>query len=143
MPQMNPTTPAILELARRLVDYESTREPSVRALRAGFRACESLRGPLAKFVGVSGYRSLLTRALAMAKAEVPSLGQVRILPDGSLGGLEGVDLDQDSAAGAVVVAQLLGLLVTFIGETLTLRLVMDAWPDATEGESDRFGEGRS
>jgi hypothetical protein len=28
------------------------------------------------------------------------------------------------------VAQLLGLLVTFIGEPLTLRLVRDAWPDA-------------
>jgi hypothetical protein len=78
----------------------------------------------------------------MAKADVPALGPVRVLPDGSSGGLEGVEQHQDSDAGLVVVAQLLGLLVTFIGEPLTLRLVGDAWPDATEGENDRFGEGR-
>ena len=140
---MNSATPAIMELARRLVAFEATRGPSAGAVGAASRTCETLRGPLAKFVGVAGYRSLLSRALAMAKAEVPSLGPVQVLPDGSLGGREGVERNQDSDAGAVVVAQLLGLLVTFIGETLTLRLVCDAWPDATEGERDRFGEGRS
>ena len=31
----------------------------------------------------------------------------------------------------MIVAQLLGLLVTFIGEPLTLRLVRDAWPNAS------------
>lgn len=140
---MNSATPAITELARRLVAFEATREPAPGAVGAVSRACETLRGPLAKFVGVAGYRSLLSRALAMAKAEVPSLGPVRVLPDGSLGGLEGVERNEDTDAGPVVVAQLLGLLVTFIGEPLTLRLVSDAWPDATEVEKDRFGEGRT
>ena len=32
---------------------------------------------------------------------------------------------------------------TFIGEPLMLRLVRDAWPDATEAETDRSGEGHS
>jgi hypothetical protein len=32
--------------------------------------------------------------------------------------------------GTLLVAQLLGLLVTFIGQALTLRLVRDLWPDA-------------
>jgi hypothetical protein len=43
---------------------------------------------------------------------------------------------------AVLIAQLLDLLVTFIGEALTLRLLQDAWPgkyledfDSSEGSS--------
>lgn len=136
---MNPTTPAIRDLARRLIAFEATREPSDGGGGAAVRACGTLRGPLSKFVGMTGYRSLLSRALAMAKAEVPSLAPAQVRPDGSLEGLGGVEPNQDVDAGAVVVAQLLGLLVTFIGEPLTVRLISDAWPDAT----DPFGKGRS
>jgi hypothetical protein len=86
-------------------------------------------------VGVAGFRSLMSRAVAMAKAEVPSLAAVQVRADGSLEGLDGAGPDQiagaGSEAGVVIVAQLLGLLVTFIGEPLTLRLVRDAWPDAS------------
>ena len=32
--------------------------------------------------------------------------------------------------GAILIAQLLGLLLTFIGEGITLRLVQDVWPEA-------------
>src|SRR3954452_21833862 len=133
---MNMTTPAIKDLARRLVAFEATRKPSEGAVGAALRACERLGGPLAKFVGPVGFRSLLSRAVAIAKAEIPSLEAVQVRPDGSLDGLDEVEENQD--AGAVVVTQLLGLLVTFIGEPLTLRLVHDAWPD--EAEKDRIGE---
>jgi hypothetical protein len=140
---MNTITPAIKDLARRLIAYEATRGPSDGAVGAASRACETLRGPLAKFVGVAGFRSLLSRALAIAKSERPSLGPVRVGPAGSLDGLEGVEPNQDADAGVVLVGQLLGLLVTFIGEPLTLRLVHDAWPDANEAEIDRIGGGPS
>ncbi len=139
---MDPTSPTIEGLARRLIAFESTRKPSGGAAGVAMRACGALRGPLAKFVGEAGYRSLLSRALAIAKAEAPSLGPASVGPDGSLEGLEGLGRDQDADAGAVVVARLLGLLVTFIGEPLMLRLVLDAWPDAGEAEIDRFGERR-
>jgi hypothetical protein len=140
---MNPTTPAIEALARRLIAFEATRNPSDGAVGAASRACETLRGPLAKFVGLAGFRSLLSRALAIAKAEIPSLVSVQVRPDGSLEGLEEVDQNQAADTGVVILAQLLGLLVTFIGEPLTLRLVHDAWPDANEAETDRMGEGES
>jgi hypothetical protein len=43
--------------------------------------------------------------------------------------------------GVILLAQLLGLLITFIGETLTLRLVQDTWSDA--GLDDfNSGDGR-
>ena len=83
----------------------------------------------------------------MAKAEVPSLAAVQVRADGLLEGLDGAGHDQDAGAGGeggvVVVAQLLGLLVTFIGEPLTLRLVRDAWPEASVTGADvKSGEER-
>jgi cyanate permease len=59
---------------------------------------------------------------------------VQVKEDGSLEWTGVIELEQgmDEAAkgGAVLVAQLLGLLFTFIGQSLTLRLVRDLWPDA-------------
>ena len=72
---------------------------------------------------------------------------MQVRADGSLEGFDGAGHDQDAGpggeAGVVVVAQLLGLLVTFIGEPLTLRLVRDAWPDAPVDETDRRAGGQS
>ena len=142
---MNTITPGIQELARRLIAIESRQNPSAGPVGAALKACEALRGLLAKFVGVVGYSSLLSRALAMARSLSPSLASVRVRPDGSLEGFVETEQGQDEDAGAIVLAQLLGLLATFIGEPMMLRIVHDAWPDATraEAETDRIGEGRS
>ena len=58
---------------------------------------------------------------------------VQVAADGSLKGLDELDPQSDKQArdgGAILIAQLLGLLLTFIGEGLTLRLVQDVWPEA-------------
>jgi hypothetical protein len=41
-----------------------------------------------------------------------------------------IDKGQARDGGAILIAQLIGLLLTFIGEGLTLRLVQDVWPEA-------------
>ena len=87
---------------------------------------ERLRVALARFAGSDGFTSLVRRALALASADDPALRQLSVKADGSVEGLERVASD----AVVAIVAQFLGLLVTFIGEPLTLRLVRDAWPDA-------------
>jgi hypothetical protein len=54
--------------------------------------------------------------------------------DGSLEGLEELAADARNVAidaAVAITAHLLGLLVTFIGEPLTVRLVREAWPDAS------------
>ena len=128
---MSTAPPAIRDFARRLIAVEAARdEPPVVGAREAVRVCEKLRLPLARLAGVAGFRSLMSRALALAKAEVSSLAAVQVRADGSLEGLDAAGPDRDGEGGVVVVAQLLGLLVTFIGEPLTLRLVRDAWPDA-------------
>ena len=127
---MNSTTPAIRELARRLIALEAPRD--ARRVEGGSevaRVCEKLRMPLAKFAGVAGYRSLISRAVAIAKIEDPSLEPVQVGLDGSLESFDEFG-QSDAEAGVAVLVHLLGLLVTFIGETSTLGLVQDAWPDA-------------
>lgn len=127
---MNSATPAIQDLARRLIALEAPRDAvSSGGGSEAERACEKLRVPLAKFAGVAGYRSLISRALAMAKAEAPSLEPVQVRSDGSLEGFDGAAKNHDAEAPVVVLVHLLSLLVTFIGEPLTIGLVRAAWPD--------------
>jgi len=94
---------------------------------------EKLRIPLTRFAGADGFTSLLRRALVLASAEVPSLQSIKVGAEGRLEGLEQPAADTGTAArgseaAVAITAHLLGLLVTFIGEPLTLRLVREAWP---------------
>jgi hypothetical protein len=127
--------PESQHLAQRLLTYEAVAgENSKPAESAAFRVCAKLRGPLITLAGVAGFRSLLSRALTLARAEAPSLSAVQVAADGSLKGLDEVepqiDKEQASDGGAILVAQLIGLLLTFMGEGLTLRLVQNVWPEA-------------
>ena len=136
---MNP--PVSLQLARRLLHYEAAAggnsEPSESTV---FRVCEKLRLPLCSLAGVAGFRSLISRALALARAEVSSLNSVEIGADGSIKGLDelGPQNDQDlsKAGGAILVAHLLGLLLTFVGEGITLRLIQNVWPESASDDRD-------
>jgi hypothetical protein len=124
-----------LHLAQRLLTYEAVAgENSEPAECAAFRVCERLRHPLITLAGVAGFRSLLSRALTKARAEAPSLSAVQVAEDGCVKGLgelaSQTDKEQARDGGAILIAQLIGLLLTFIGEGLTLRLVQDVWPEA-------------
>jgi hypothetical protein len=131
---MRDTTPAMpTGFARRLLAFEvASGNPSGAQDSAAFRVSEKLRGPLARLLGIDSFRSLLSRAQALAGAEVPWLINLEIKTDGSwqeLSGLQ-VKLDADAIAEGEVflVGQLLGLLVIFIGPALTLQVVHDIWP---------------
>ena len=129
----NRATLELKEFARRLLAHdESLGKPADTKDFAAFSVCEKLRGPLSRLTGIGGFRSLLSRTLALAGAEIPWLRALHIKADGSLEGLEKIEAELDSpevAEGEVVlVSQLLELLVTFIGPALTLQLVRDIWP---------------
>jgi hypothetical protein len=122
-------------LAQRLLTYEAVAgDHSEPPESAAFRVCAKLRRPLITLAGVAGFRSLLSRALTLARAEAPSLSAVQVAADGSLQGLNELasqtNKKQIRDEGSILIAQLIGLLLTFIGKGLTLRLVQDAWPEA-------------
>ena len=127
--------PKSRHLAQCLLAYEAVGGGKSEPVgSAAFRVCAKLSPPLITLAGVAGFRSLLSRALALARAEAPSLSAVQVGADGSVEGLSELESQSDKKqagdAGAILVAQLIGLLLTFIGEGLTLRLVQDVWPEA-------------
>jgi hypothetical protein len=135
---MSTASPQIQDLARRLLAFEAAHDNSSEArVDVAAQVIQDLRLRLIRLTGVDGFRSLLSRALTLAKAEVPSLNIVQVRADGSLEGFDGIEQSQAGAqAGIVLVAHLLELLVTFIGEPLTLRLVRDKSRDASMDEAD-------
>ena len=121
-------------LARRLVAVQATQD-NTSAARGDVAAqvVDALRLRLVKMTGVEGFRSLLVRALTLAKVEASSLHTVQVSADGILKGFNEIAPLSEEAkqAKTVLIAFLLELLVTFIGEPLTLNLVRDTWPDAS------------
>ena len=130
-------SPATRELARWLLAREAATDKPGATVQVAVcvRVCEKLRVPLSTLAGVAGYRALISRALALAKAEVPSLAAVHVRMDGYLEVPRG-DMDKTQYGDVALVAKLLGLLGTFIGEALTMQLVRDVWPDASFMEID-------
>ena len=118
------------DLARSLVASEADASAtSLHTEPATVRVYERLRRHLGSAVGVDGFRALASRALALAKSESPQLSAVQITASGALRGLGEVesqtDADEDGEAGIILIAQLLGLFLAFLGEATTLRLIED------------------
>lgn len=126
------STPKTKELARRLVEHEAS-VLTAHPLSTTFRVCEALRQPLIQLVGVAGFRSILSRALVLSHGQARWLKAVHVAANGSLEGLgeAHAHLAQDEIAKGemFLVANILGLLVTFLGEDLTLGLLTEMWQD--------------
>jgi hypothetical protein len=134
------------DLAHRLLAYEAIATMTPEPMEAAtFRVYEKLRQGLGEFAGVAGFQSLASRALALARTEAPSLSAVRVSEDGALLGLgqglgeiqHQIDIDKDRAGESpagegevILIARLLGLLLLFLGEALTLSLLRITWPGA-------------
>ena len=118
------------ELARSLIASEAdSGSASLPTEPATMRVYERLRQQLGAPVGADGFQALASRALALARSESPRLSAVQITANGVLRGLGEVESQTDSneygEAGIILIAQLLGLFLTFLGEATTLRLIED------------------
>lgn len=136
---MTRITPELRTAAERLLTLEiAARKRTTSQVPAAERVSERLSNVLSTLLGGAGFRALLARAVTLAKIEAPELKAVRIEEDGSLGGLSLIDDGKRPFADGeiILVAHILGLLVTFIGEALMLRLVNDTWPKASLDDLD-------
>ena len=132
---MDTLSPSMCDLARRLLALEA-KNPTATDTQGdkAVRVCEKLRMSLTRFAGADGFTALLGRALALARADDPSLQTVKVTADGCLEGFDQFAADNtnvDAEAAIAIITHLLGLLATFIGEPFTLRLVREAWPEAS------------
>jgi hypothetical protein len=126
----------IHDWARRLVASEvDTESPSARTEGATLRVYEKLRQKLRAPVGVDGFQALAARALSLAKSQSPKLSTVQVMATGDLSGLSEVELqagtDEEDVVGIILIAQLLGLFLTLLGEAATVSLI-ESEPARTE-----------
>jgi len=132
---MSRATPQMRHFAKLLIvcDRNGTKSGKSR-IQDPFSDCEKLRLPLSTLMGNEGYQALLLHTQALAGKEVPWLRTVQVKADGTWEGLEGglaqLDPDELFEGRVVLLARMLGLLVAFIGENLTLGLVQGVWPKA-------------
>jgi hypothetical protein len=131
-------------VAERLIALETRGNKLETKNLAPFHACEKLRPHLATLMGSGGFHALLLRALALAKSEVAWLHAVHVKADGTLEAFHEfeaqVSAEEMTNGCVILLAELLGLLVAFIGEDLTLRMVRDVWPKQSFDDLE-FGNG--
>ena len=143
----------MLDLARRLFTYEAMAGESFEPVESTtLRVYEKLRKSLVQFAGVASFQSLASRALALARSEDPCLSVAQVTSEGFLQGLGEFEpqidivnhqagVNQLGEGGVILIARLLGLLHIFLGESLMLRLLRDAWP-GTALDDRNSGNGR-
>jgi len=118
------------DLARRLVASEAVADSSsLHSEPVTVRVYEWLRRQLDTPLGADNFQLLATRALALARSESPRLKAVQVMANGTLRGFSEVEAqinpDEDGEVGIILITQLLGLFLTFLGEATTLRLIED------------------
>jgi hypothetical protein len=95
---------------------------------------ETILREVKRLLGETGARALFRRSLTLVQAEFSWLTAVAISPPDALlprllDALRVETLTVGMAAAAAALAALIELLATFIGESLTARLLADAWPE--------------
>jgi len=126
----------MVALAEHLAAYELLAIGSTAKVSSpGTAVCEKLRTQLSMLMGNAGFGALFVRAIALTKTELPGMSELEIQPSGTLIELDPAELKANlpelSRVSVRVLAELLGLLVAFIGEPLVLGLVRETWPKFT------------
>ena len=122
------------DLARRLLRQEAGESQDALAL-ALEGTCARMRERLVPLIGRTGFTALFRRALRLAQGEFPALAGLAVGEgaDPCVAGASEFAAAHAADAGLVedalvaVVAHFIGLLSTFIGETLTRRVIGDHW----------------
>lgn len=133
---------ALRQLALKVLAQHAGPAAGAEAVAAAARrAYDDLARASAPLIGNVGVDALTGRALHLAQREFPRLVHTRG-PGHSddpfsqvVVCLEREDPAVAIEAAAAVLATLTGLLVSFIGEPLTGRLLHKAWPDAFSGSN--------
>ena len=122
--------PLIRDWARNLIASEvGTDATATHVELAPLRVYERLRLQFRAPVGVDAFQALASRALSLTKSQFPSLSAVNVTMNGGLCGLSEVEAplntDGDVEVGIILIAQMLRLFLSLLGEAATVRLIED------------------
>lgn len=144
--RMRQATPPLRNLAQRLFEHEAKESLNPTELSEALQiCCRRLHSQLGRLIGSGGFRALLERAVYLAKKEHSWLDTVTIAeyPGCELNGLviatKGKNPETVKQAAILILANVIWLLVTFIGEDIALGLIREAWPNIAvsgEGQSE-------
>ena len=140
---MRYATPRLREAATRLLEHEAGGDQATAedlAAAAG-RLLERLLQRLAQVIGPGGVEAILLRTVALRRAEFPFLDQ-RVVPvrkserpgEALRARLQQLEPDVIKEVSIILVATVVGLLATLIGDGLAWSLVRDLWPDTLLSE---------
>jgi hypothetical protein len=128
-------TPQLKNLALRLLVHEAKNSPSPAKLAEALEiCCQRLHKRLDSLIGAGGFRALLDRAVFLAKKEHPWLKGVGVAdyPGCELKALNeamsGRKPDEIKQTFTIILANVIWLLATFIGEDIAYSVIEEAWP---------------
>ncbi len=133
-----PNSVAARQLALKVLAYHAGANADAEAVAAAaVRAYDHLARVSAELIGHAGVDALTGRALHLAKQEYTCLACTREAAQPEKAAFSQIadclkrqDAVVASEAAAAVFGTMAGLLVTFIGEHLTMQLLRKAWPEA-------------
>jgi hypothetical protein len=130
------------QLVRRMLKQRTSERANAEAITSVARAVyDDLARAAVALIGQAGVDALAGRALHLAQREHPCLATAREADPAEepfarvVACLRRESPAAAAEAAAAVLAILIGLLVTFIGQPLTARLLQQAWPDVSSGAS--------
>ncbi len=133
------TSPASSEVLRpvawSVLTRRSASDADVATVAATARAAyDDLASVLVPLIGQAGLDAVTSRALHLAEHEYPPVKAGATDQPGAFAAVNAWLLQRDAGeameAAATVLSMVAQLLVTFIGEPLTMRLLRKGWPDA-------------
>lgn len=131
----DPEVPNDISSVRDLADHliRSLEKESLTGEKVDF-GFEIIKSQLTSLVGTGGFSMIMSNALSQAKSEVAWLRDVDSKGGGAIIGLEAASANvshADFQAGSVVIlANIIGLLVRFIGPIMTEAVIRDTWSNA-------------
>lgn len=126
---------------RRMLEREAGNGANAPAIAAAARRlCERFAQQLTPLIGDAGVAAICARSLYLTRQNLPGLAPVRTAAqDHPPFALLQLSLEQQDPGAATeiaiaVLATASELLASFIGESLTTRLLCEAWPDDFAGD---------
>jgi len=137
---VNPPAPMVVSLSRTILEHEIGKREAPDEIAAAIERCfQRLYAELVNLVGHAGYQALLARAVHLTR---PEGGPLEVaIADGTVNVKDLAERVKRDGGPRVIddtttlLANLIGLLTTFLGEELTMRLVRRIWTEVPHGHS--------